>query len=178
MNTIKYILSRKIFLQLLYILIGLFLVILVNGCTQIVVKEYQAIAVTTYTWRVEYFISRNEKQPRNEEFASTSLTNTNGIRPSEAFGDKDERGLWWPKIPPKPTLEQIEELAKVGEKHSRPEILRTVEYFLEYQYQGNIVTLPTNYQVYRQAVKAFAKEQSLLLNLGIGDRWIEKAEPL
>jgi hypothetical protein len=55
--------------------------------------------------------------------------------------------------------------------------LRTVKYHLSYEQDGQKVTLPTNYSVYRQAVKAYSKGQSLKLTLGINNRWVEKAKP-
>ncbi len=158
-------------------LISLILVFTLNSCSQIVINEYNVFAVTTHTWRVEYFISRNEKQPRIEEFTSISLTNVNGEKPEEAFGEIDDKGLWWPKIPPKPSLDEIEELEEIGEQHSRPEILRTVKYSIIYGQGDNKTTLPTNYSVYRQGVKAISQGQSLKLTLGINDQSVEKAEP-
>lgn len=142
-----------------------------------IVKEYEAFALTTYTWRVEYFISLNEKQPRIEEFASTSLLNVNGQKPEEGFGGyQDDKGLWWPPLPHKPTLDEIEEREKPSEKHSRPEILRTVKYTIKYQQNGTTKTSPTNYSVYRKAVKAYAKGDFLKLTFGFNS--VQKAEPI
>jgi hypothetical protein len=39
-------------------------------------------------------------------------------------------------------------------------------------------TLPTNYEVYRQVVKAYAQKTLLQLTLGINDDSVEKAEPV
>ena len=159
-------------------LLALILTIAFTGCNRIVIDEYQGMALTTHTWQVEYFISRNEKTPRIEEFASNSLLNIDGERPPQAFGDKDDRELWWADIPPKPTLDEIEALEKTGEKHSRPSLLRTVEFSLQYQYQGETFEKPTDFSVYRQAVKAKRQEKSLKILLGIGDRWVQKAEAI
>ncbi len=158
-------------------LIGLVLAIVLNSCSRLVIQQYQATALTTYTWRVEYFISPNEKLPRTEEFASSSLLNVNGIKPESADGEADDKGLWWPPLPPRPTLAQIEQRQKPSQRHTRPELLRTVKYHLSYEQDGQKVTLPTNYSVYRQAVKAYSKGQSLKLTLGINNRWVEKAKP-
>ena len=171
----KYI-QNRFFSWIIYIFIGMFLAISLNSCSQIIVNEYDAFAVTTYTWRVEYFISRNEKRPRVEEFASTSLININGEKPENAFSGPDDQGLWWPQIPPKPSLDETEDLEKPGENHSRPELLRTVKYSLKYQHNGNIITMPTNYSVYRQAAKAYVRGESLKLTLGISDQSVQKAE--
>ncbi|MBD2535210.1 hypothetical protein H6G97_39695 [Nostoc flagelliforme FACHB-838] len=39
-------------------------------------------------------------------------------------------------------------------------------------------TLRTNYEVYRQAVKAYPQRTSLELALGVNDNSVEKAEPV
>ena len=122
-------------------LLALILAIVFGGCSRIVVDDYQALALTTYTWRVEYFISRNKINPRVEEFASSSLLNIDGEKPDGAFGGKDDRELWWGRIPPKPSLDQIEELEEVGENHRPPSLLRTVDFSLQYQYQGQAFKL-------------------------------------
>ena len=159
-------------------LMGLVLAITLNSCTRHIISEYQATALTNYTWRVEYFISRNEKLPRAEEFASSSLLNVNGIKPEGAVGEADDKGLWWPQLPLRPTLDEIEQQQQPSQQHSRPKLLRTVKYQLSYQQDGQKVTLPTNYSVYRQAVKAHAQGQSLKLTLGINNGWVEKVDPL
>ena len=159
-------------------LMGLVLAIALNSCSRLIIQEYEATALTTYTWRVEYFISPHEKLPRVEEFASSSLLNINGKKPEGMLTEPDDKGLWWPPLPPRPSLDEIEERQKPAERHSRPELLRTVQYQLVYQSDGSKVKLPTNYSVYRQAVKAYAKDQPLKLILGINNGWVEKAEPL
>ena len=164
--------------HLVIMLMGLVLAITLNSCSQLTIEDYEASALTTYTWRVEYFISPNEKLPRTEEFASSSLLNVNGKKPEGAVGEVNDKGLWWPALPPRPSLDEIEERQKPAERHSRPELLRTVKYHLRYEQDGREVMLRANYSVYRQAVKAYAKEQSLKLTLGINNGWVEKAEPL
>ncbi|QFS51829.1 hypothetical protein GXM_09323 [Nostoc sphaeroides CCNUC1] len=39
-------------------------------------------------------------------------------------------------------------------------------------------TLPTNYEVYRQVVKAYPERTPLELTLGVNDNSVEKAEPV
>ena len=39
-------------------------------------------------------------------------------------------------------------------------------------------TLPTNYEVYRQVVKAYPQRTPLELTLGVNDNSVEKAEPV
>ena len=44
---------------------------------------------------------------------------------------------------------------------------------------GNTLsTLPTNYEVYRQVLKAYAQKTPLELTLGVNDNSVEKAEPV
>jgi hypothetical protein len=157
------------------ILFGVIIALTLNSCTSLTVTEYQATAETTITWRVEYFYS--EKQSRFVEFASNSLVNVNGEKPEGAFGEADDKGLWWPAIPEKPTLDEIEKLQQPGEQRRDPERLRTVKYYFSFEQGGQTVNLPTNYSVYRQAVKAYESGQSLRLTLSIDDSSVEKAEP-
>jgi hypothetical protein len=161
-----------------YLLIGLVLSTAGAGCQQLTLSKYEATALTNYTWHVQYFLSQNEKLPRSETFASREALNLNGQKPSGAVGYMDEKGLWWPPLPPRPTLDEISQRARPSEQHSRPELLRTVKYHLSYQQNGEKVKLPTNYSVYRQAVKASKLGRSLKLTLGIHNRSVEKAEPL
>lgn len=157
---------------------GLAIALILNSCTVQAISKYEATAKTTHTWRVEYFLhSRGDAKNRYEEFESSSIVNVNGQKPEGAFGDVDDKGLWWPVIPPKPSLDEIEARAKHPEKHGDSEILRTVKYELSYDQGGNRETLPTNYSVYRQASKAYADGRGLKLTLGINDASIEKAEP-
>ena len=158
--------------------LGLVVAIALHGCTRQVISTYEGIAETTYTWRVEYFLnSPADEKTRFEEFESTSIVNVNGQKPEKAFGGADDKGLWWPAFPPKPSLEDIEARAKPSEKHGRAELLRTVEYKLTFDQGNSQVTLPTNYSVYRQASKAYADGRALKLTLGINDASVEKAEP-
>lgn len=154
------------------------LALMLNSCTQLIIDEYEAIALTTLTWRVEYYIGSNDKRSRWEEFSSTSLENINGERPVDAFGEADDKGLYWPAIPPKPSLDEIEERQKTGESHNRPEMLRQVNYSIAYAQGGRLANIPTHYPVYRQAVKAYQSGQSLKLILRVDDQFIEKAEPI
>jgi hypothetical protein len=166
--------SRRVAISLFTAL----LIIVLNSCTRMIINEYEAKATTTYTWKVEYYIGNRDKRSRVEKFASNSLENINGEKPSDAYGEADDKGLWWPKIPPEPTLNEIEDLQQPGEEHTNPELLRQVEYTLSYDQGGRYVTLPTNYSVYRQAVKASESGQALKLTLGINDQSVEKAEPI
>jgi len=154
-------------------------VIALTGCQTVTTDQYEATARTTHTWQVKYSLNpTTDKNPRFEEFASNSLVNRNGEKPEDAVIGPDDKGLWWPALPPKPSIDEIEQREKPQEKASPPELLRTVKYQLTYQQDGQKVTLPTNYQVYRQVARAHPYGKSLQLTLGLNDGSVEKAEPL
>ncbi len=151
------------------------------GCSTVTTEQYQATALTKLTWQVKYtpeYQGQSERERRFEEFASASLVNLNGIKPDEVLTPPDDQGLWWPKVPPKPSLDEIEQRAKSQEKHHRPELLRQVSYEISYQDGGNSVTLPTNYDVYRQVVKSLPQKETLRLTLGVRNRSVEQAESI
>jgi hypothetical protein len=159
-------------------LLGTILSLTLASCDRVTTNKYEATALTTYTWRVKYFINENEDIPRWESFASSSALNVNGQKPDTESGYLDDNGLWWPPLPPRPSIDEIEERAKPSEQHSRPELLRKVKYSLAYQEGDRTETLDTNYSVYRQAVKANSAGRSLKLTLGVNNRSVEKAEPI
>jgi hypothetical protein len=66
----------------------------------------------------------------------------------------------------------------MAEQASTPELIKSVEYQLSYRQGDRQVTLPTNYQVYRQVVKAYPTRTPLQLTLGVTDKSVEKAEPM
>ena len=156
------------------------LVILFAACTTQQVTQYEATALTILTWQVNYANDPTEgKRGRFEEFASVSLLNRNGEKPEAAAFGPDDRGLWWAKIPPKPSLDEIEERQKRSfEKPGKPELLRQVKYHITYQQNGQNITLPTNHSVYRQVVKAYPKNIPLRLTMGINNGSVEKATPI
>ncbi len=61
---------------------------------------------------------------------------------------------------------------------SRPELLKSVKYTFIYSEGAEQRTLPTNYDVYREVVKAYPSRTPLELTLGVGDNSVEKAEPI
>jgi len=149
-----------------------------GSCAAIATDQYMATAFTRYTWLVEYAI--NPQKPataRVERFASTMLVNCNGLRPPGAVTGPDDRGLWWPALPPRPTLDEIEERRQPLKQVGTPQLLKSVKYELTYQVSGRTVTLSTNYSVYRQVGKAYLSKQPLKFTLGIGQRSVWKAEP-
>lgn len=159
--------------------IGCILAITTASCSNAIVSDYQAKAITTLTWQVYYSIDPHEdKQGRYEQFSSNSLTNINGQKPAAAFGNSDNEGLWWPAIPSKPSLDEIEARAKLHEKFSRPELSRNVRYRVIFTKDGERLNLKTNYSVYRQVVKASRENKQLRFILGINDGSVEKAEAI
>ena len=140
--------------------------------TNFATSDYSATATVTYTWHVRYNRADPRDRPndtRVEKFDSISLDNQNGVRPGLAVTGPDEKGLWWPQLPPKPTVDDIESRLGDNENPSAPEIIKSVDYSLTIDQAGQQRTLPTSYKVYRQAVKAHAEQRPLEVILGPQD---------
>lgn len=161
------------------------LALTVSGCNQVSTNAYEATAdfeataTTTYLWQVEYLPRTSKDRPndrRLEQFESTTVVNVNGIRPEAAGSGPDEKGLWWPVLPPKPTVDDIESRRDRAENPQSPEVIKQVDYQLTFNKAGEQVTLPTDYEVYRQAVKAYEKDRPLALTLGPQDNSVMTAE--
>lgn len=149
----------------------------ITGCSNVTTNEYEATALTTYTWQVKYANNlTTEPSPRLEEFGTTSLLNRNGLKPSGAVTGPDDKGLWWAALPPRPTVDDIERRLD-GKQASQPQLLKSVKYEFKYNDGAQQRTLPTNYDVYREVVKAYPSRTPLQLTLGVGDNSVEKAEP-
>lgn len=173
--------SSRNYLSLIWLsLLSLIVTLVLASCGTTNVDQYEATAITTLTWQVNYTNDPQEdKRGRFEKFASASVTNVNGQKPEGAVVGPDDKGLWWPTIPPKPTLDEIENRQKRAyEKPSQPDLLRNVKYYISYQENGQTIRLPTNYSVYRQVVKAYPNGTPLKLTMGINNGSVEKAEPL
>lgn len=152
--------------------------IALTSCSTATTDQYEATARTTYTWQVKYSTDPgSDPLPRYETFASTSLLNRNGLKPEGAVTGPDDRGLWWTALPPRPTVDEVEQRQRPQEKASTPQLLKNVDYQLTYRVGDKQRTLPTNYQVYRQVVKAYPQRTPLQLTLGVNDKSVEKAEP-
>lgn len=165
--------------QLFVLLVSICVAVVLTSCDTVTTDQYEATALTTLTWQVQYSINPvTDKQPRFEEFASNSLLNRNGEKPKDAVIGPDDKGLWWPKLPPRPTIDEVEQRQKSGEEASKPELLRTVKYEMTYQHNGQKVTLPTNYDVYRQVARAYPSRKPLQLTLGVNNGSVIKAEPI
>ena len=156
-------------------------IVSLTGCAEVEVAEYEAIAVTRYVWQVEYNRDTQQDRPadrRLETFAETSLENINGQEPGSAVTGPDDRELWWPALPPRPTLDEMEARQQGREAIGTPELQTQVDYELRYDVGGRPVSKPTDFAVYRQAVKALRQGQALRLTLGVDDSTVEKAEPI
>lgn len=163
--------------QLFSLLAGCGVTVALTSCSTVTTNQYEATVQTTLTWQVKYSIDpTNDKIPHFEEFASNSLLSRNGEKAKDAVIGPDEKGLWWPALPPRPSIDQVEQRQQPQEKPGTPELLQTAKYQITFQQQGQKVTLPTNYDVYRQVARAYPSRKPLQLTLGISDRSVEKAE--
>ncbi|WP_245246303.1 hypothetical protein [Nostoc sp. ATCC 53789] len=113
-----------------------------------------------------------------ETFANTSMLNRNGLKPPGAVVGPDDQGLWWPTLPPRPSVDEVEQRKRPQEEAGKPELIKDVKYKLTYGVGNTQNTLPTNYDVYRQVVKAYPQKTPLELTLGVNDNSVEKAEPV
>ncbi|MDJ0801129.1 MAG: hypothetical protein QNJ51_30710 [Calothrix sp. MO_167.B12] len=161
------------------ITVGMLAILTLASCSNATTDQYEATARTSYTWQVKYANDlTDEPFPRLETFGSNSLLNRNGLKPSGRIIGPDEKGLWWPTLPPRPSVDEIEQRKQRStEQFSQPELLKSVEYKITYSSGEQRRTLPTNYQVYRQVVKAYPSRTPLELTLGVNDDSVEKAEP-
>lgn len=159
--------------------LSLALTLLLGSCSTLITTDYEATALVSYTWQVEY-ISNPDKPARNrrEQFASTSLLNRNGERPDDAVTGPDDQGLWWPALPPRPTVDDIEDRQKSSQEQvESPQLIKQVEYTITYEDEGQEVTRPTNYSVYRQVVRAQADQRPLELVLDPTEQFVNQAKP-
>lgn len=153
------------------------LVLGLTSCDQRTTSQYAATATVTYTWQVEYSINPDKtNQLRREKFASTSLVNKNGKRPGEAVTGPDDKGLWYPALPPRPTVDELEARQKPQEQMSQPELLKDADYTITYESEGQTINASTNYDVYRTVVKALPNQRPLELTLGVDNQFVQKAD--
>lgn len=138
---------------------------------------YEAMATVNYTWQVDYAKSFDQARTiHQEKFTSTSLVNRNGKRPDGAVTGPDDEGLYWPELPPRPTADELESRKQhPNEQRTDPQLLKSVDYAITFDYNGSRRTLPTNQGVYREASRAFQQEQALELTYGPGEQTIGAA---
>ena len=150
-----------------------------TNCSTATTEQYEATAITSYTWQVKYANNlTSQPQPRIETFANTSLVNRNGVKPPGAVVGPDDQGLWWPTLPPRPSVDEVEQRQKSQEEAGKAELMKDIQYKLTYRVGNALHTLLTNYDVYRQVVKAYPERIPLELTLGVNDNSVEKAEPV
>lgn len=153
--------------------------LMVSGCQSTTTDQYQASAVTTYTWHVDYEGQNGrDRPPRIEKFASTSLENKNGQQPAGAVTGPDDQGLWWPDAPPRPTVDELEERQQSQEIIGQPRLQKNVEYRIIFRLPGEENrTLPTRYDVYRQVVKAYEDQIPLEFVMDPTESMVTQAKP-
>lgn len=153
--------------------------LLLGGCGETVItNRYEPIAQVSYVWQVQYSPNLGgDRPPRLEKFGSTTLEIRNGERPDAAVTGPDDRGLFWPALPARPTVDEMEAKRRTSsEEMTQPELLKREDYALTFEAEGRTQTLPTNYDVYRQAVRGLREGRSLQLTLGTNNDSILKAE--
>jgi hypothetical protein len=166
--------------HLVVALTSLSFLVSLSGCTSATTNQYEATALTRYTWEVEYSqtgAGQDDRRPRLQEFDSTSLLNVNGQRPDDAVTGPDNQGLWWPALPVEPTVDELEAQQRPNETIGTPKLQKDVQYSLTFDKDGQTVTLPTDYAVYRQIARVYPDQPPLELTLGVNESSVEKAEP-
>lgn len=173
--------SSATFKQISLAALGVSLGFFLNSCgtNRSGAGEYEATAKATYTWRVNYSNDpMGNKLGRYEEFESASLVNVNGEKPEGAVLQDDNTGIWWPKLPPKPSIDEIEDRRKSpAEKAGKLELGREVEYRVKFNREGERLNLPTNYSVYRQVAKNYPNTP-LNFTMGVNNGSVTKATPV
>ncbi len=150
----------------------------VLGCDAQLSNDYEATATTEYVWKVEYVGESDrplDTRVQLFEETATSLENVNGQMPGAAVTGPDDKGLWWPALPPRPTVDELEARQQRRERIGTPEILKRVDYTITYWNDGGQQTVPTNYSVYRQVVKATETGRPLELTVAANGS-VTKAE--
>lgn len=169
--------NYKVMRSLMFPLQVVALLTTLTSCTNLTINQYEATALTSYTWQVKYADNlTTAKLPRFETFATTSLLNRNGLKPDGAVTGADDQGLWWPALPKRPTVDEIEQRKGKEQEASTPELLKSVKYEITYEVGAQRRTLLTNYDVYRQVVKSYPSRAPLELTLGVNENSVEKAE--
>lgn len=173
--------SRRKFNQIFLATAAVGIAISINACgtSESGAGQYEASAQATYTWRVNYSHDPLEdKRGRYEQFESNSLVNINGEKPEGAVSQDDNTGIWWPKLPPKPSVEEIESRKKsAAEKIGKLELGRNVEYRVKFNKDGERLNLRTNRDVYRQVAKSYP-DIPLKFTMGINNGSVTKATPI
>ena len=59
------------------------------------------------------------------------MLNRNGLKPAGAVVGLDNRGLWWPTLPPRQSVEEVEQHKRPQEEAEKLNWLKMVKYFLD-----------------------------------------------
>jgi AMMECR1 domain-containing protein len=52
------------------------------------------------------------------------------LKPAGAVVVPDDKGLWWPTVPPRPSVDEVEQRKKSQEEAGKPELIKDVQYKL------------------------------------------------
>uniref|UniRef100_A0A8J7DEM5 Uncharacterized protein n=1 Tax=Desmonostoc muscorum LEGE 12446 TaxID=1828758 RepID=A0A8J7DEM5_DESMC len=101
-----------------------------TSCSTTTAEQYETTALTSYSWLVLYSNNlTSEPRLRIETFATTSVLNRNGVKPPGEVIGPDVRGLWWPTLPPRPSVDEVEQRKKSPEEAGKPELVKDVKFF-------------------------------------------------
>ncbi|MBD2533834.1 hypothetical protein H6G97_31500 [Nostoc flagelliforme FACHB-838] len=106
------------------------------------------------------------------------MVNPNESKPPGAVVGLDDQGLWCHTLPLRLSVDEVEQHKRPQEEAGKPELVKDINYKLTYEWVILTTTLPANYDVYRQVVKAYPQKIPLELTLGVNDNSVEKAEPV
>jgi hypothetical protein len=99
-----------------------------TSCSTTTAEQYEATALTSYSWQVKYANDlTSQPRPRIETFATTSVLNRNGLKPPGAVVGPDDRGLWWPTLPPRPSVDEVEQRKRPQEEAGKAELVKDVK---------------------------------------------------
>lgn len=173
--------NRRKFNRFCLATVGLTLAIAINSCgtSESAGGQYETTAKATYTWRVRYTNApTDDKRGHYQEFESTSLITRNGIKPEGGVMKDNDKDVWWPKLPPKPSVDEIESGKKSpSEKIGKLELGQSIEYRVKFDKDGEQLNLPTNYSVYRQVSQSYP-DIPLNFTMGVNNGSVTKATPI
>ncbi|MEX0267942.1 DUF1565 domain-containing protein [Leptolyngbyaceae cyanobacterium UHCC 1019] len=137
-----------------------------TGCTE-------AIAHATQAWRVNYYSDRTRQNPNNQrlvEFGSAERVTRNGKVESPQPQAKSvelgtqEKGVWYPPVPPQPTASEMAESREAGERIGSPELYRAVKY----TFVCGAGELEAGADTYQAALAQIQAEQPIRVSYGMG----------
>lgn len=152
----------KLFTLSRFAIIAAFLAL--NGCTEKnrLIPTTQcnaAIAIATQTWEVNYYINKTSgglNTQRKQAFQRNTLTNLNGEKPVDGVSS-DDNGIWWAALPPRPTVDEMDQHRQLQEQNDPPLLQRSVDYQLRCEDR----TLKTDALTYREAARTIRAGQTV-----------------